>query len=202
MVDPNNPPAAPAPLAVGVDGPLAAARRTVVREIDALLTRVAEDQAQALVHALFDARRIVVLGMGRSKLAVDAFAMRLMHLGLPVHVATDVTCPAVGSGDLVVACSGSGRTPTVVQRSTAAKEAGARVAAVVAAADSPLADLADLVVHLAEYSQDHEQDASTQFVGTLFEQGALVFFDCLVLAIQRTRDIAPDAMFGRHNNLE
>jgi 6-phospho-3-hexuloisomerase len=187
---------------VGVDGPLAAARRTVVREIDALLTRVAEDQAEALVHALFDARSIVVLGMGRSKLAVDAFAMRLMHLGLPVHVATDVTCPAVGSGDLVVACSGSGRTPTVVQRSTAAKEAGARVAAVVAAADSPLADLADLVVHLAEYSQDHEQDASTQFVGTLFEQGALVFFDCLVLAIQRTRDIAPDVMFGRHNNLE
>ncbi|MFV0137976.1 hypothetical protein ACLGIH_33175 [Streptomyces sp. HMX87] len=61
---------------------------------------------------------------------------------------------------------------------------------------------ADLVVHLAEYSEDHEQDGSTQFVGTLFEQGALVFFDCLVLAIQRTRGIDPNAMYGRHNNLE
>ncbi|MEU9558717.1 6-phospho-3-hexuloisomerase [Streptomyces fumanus] len=202
MVDPNNPPAPPAPLPVGVDGPLAAARRTVLREIEALLTQAAEDQAEALVRALFDARRVIVLGVGRSKLAVDAFAMRLMHLGLSVHVATDVTCPAAAPGDLVLACSGSGRTPTVVQRATAAKEAGARVAAVVAVADSPLADLADLVVHLAEYSEDHERDTSAQFVGTLFEQGALVFFDCLVLAVQRTRDIDPDAMYGRHNNLE
>jgi 6-phospho-3-hexuloisomerase len=202
MVDPKNAPASPKPLAVGVDGPLAAARRTVLREIEALLTRADEEQAHRLVEALYDARRTVVLGVGRSKLAVDAFAMRLMHLGLPVHVATEVTCPAVTSGDLVVACSGSGHTPTVVQRATAAKEAGARIAAVTANDDSPLAHLADLVVHLAEYGQDHQPGASTQFVGTLFEQGALVFFDCLVLAIQRTHHVDPEAMYRRHTNLE
>ncbi|MFE0800406.1 6-phospho-3-hexuloisomerase [Streptomyces sp. NPDC058812] len=202
MADPDKPPAPPSPFTVGVDGPLAAARRTVLREIDALLTRAEEEQAQQFIDALYGARRVVVLGVGRSKLAVDAFAMRLMHLGLPVHVATEVTCPAVTSGDLVVACSGSGQTPTVVQRATTAQEAGARVVAVTANVDSPLAHLADLVVHLAEYSQDYEQEGSAQFVGTLFEQGALVLFDCLVLAVQRKRDIDPDEMYGRHNNLE
>ncbi|MGW0606171.1 6-phospho-3-hexuloisomerase [Streptomyces sp. NPDC002644] len=202
MVDQNTPPPPPAPLTVGVDGSLAAARRTVLREIEALLTRASETQAMELADALFDARRVMVLGAGRSKLAVDAFAMRLMHLGLTAHVASDVTCPAITEGDLLVACSGSGHTPTVVQRAEAARRAGARIAAVTANLDSPLARLADIRVHLAEYSQDFEPDASTQFVGTLFEQGALVFFDCLTLAIQRTHDIDPTEMYARHTNLE
>ncbi|TDT39674.1 6-phospho-3-hexuloisomerase [Streptomyces sp. BK208] len=202
MVDQQNQRPPQTPLNVGVDGPLAAARRTVLREIEALLTRAREDQAQELMQAVYEAPRIMVLGAGRSKLAVDAFAMRLMHLGLTAHVATDVTCPAVTEGDLLVACSGSGHTPTVVQRAEAAKEAGARIAVVTADLESPLAGLADLHVHLAEYSEDFEPDASTQFVGTLFEQGALVFFDCLILALQRTHHVDPAEMYARHTNLE
>ncbi len=202
MVDQHSHPAPPAPLTVGVDGPLAAARRTILREIEALLTRASEAEARQLMQAVFEAPRTMVLGAGRSKLAVDAFAMRLMHLGLTAHVSGDVTCPAITHGDLLVACSGSGHTPTVVQRTEAARQAGARIAVVTANLDSPLAALADIRVHLAEYSQDFEPEASTQFVGTLFEQGALVFFDCLVLAIQRTRDIDPSEMYARHTNLE
>jgi 6-phospho-3-hexuloisomerase len=202
MVDQDNTPPPPAPLTVGVDGQLAAARRTVLREIEALLTQVSETQAMELMQALFDTPRIMVLGAGRSKLSVDAFAMRLMHLGLTAHVSGDVTCPAIAEGDLLVACSGSGHTPTVVQRAEAARRAGARIAAVTGNLDSPLARLADIRVHLAEYSQDFEPDGSTQFVGTLFEQGALVFFDCLILAIQRTHGIDPSEMYARHTNLE
>jgi 6-phospho-3-hexuloisomerase len=202
MVDQQSQPAAPAPLTVGMDGPLAAARRTILREIEALLTRAHEDQARELMQAVYEAPRTMVLGAGRSKLAVDAFAMRLMHLGLTAHVTTDVTCPAITDGDLLVACSGSGHTPTVLRRTEAAKEAGARIAVVTANLESPLAALADIRVHLAEYSQDFEPDASTQFVGTLFEQGALVFFDCLVLALQRIHQVDPAEMYARHTNLE
>ncbi|MEU5115987.1 hypothetical protein AB0G64_31330 [Streptomyces longwoodensis] len=89
-----------------------------------------------------------------------------------------------------------------MQRAEAAQRAGARVAAVTANLDSPLAGLADIRVHLGEHSQDFKPDASTQCVGTLFEQGALVFFDCLVLAMQRTHDVDPSEMCARHTNLE
>nr|BFD81216.1 SIS domain-containing protein [Streptomyces sp. Xyl84] len=204
MVDQNKPieHVSPAEAAVGVDGPYASARRLVVRELDAMLSHVDDRTAAVLVTQLRDADRIFVAGAGRSKLSVEGFAMRLTHLGLNVHVAGDVTTPAVGPGDLLVVCSGSGETPTSVVMAENAAAAGARVVAVTANADSRLARGADLVVHLAEYSQDHETGRSIQFVGTLFEQGALLYFDSLVLAYERLHEVDPQEMLAFHTNLE
>ena len=44
-------------------------------------------------------------------------AMRLMHLGLTVHVVGETTAPAIRSNDLLLAASGSGTTAGV-ERST------------------------------------------------------------------------------------
>ncbi|MGV9279681.1 6-phospho-3-hexuloisomerase [Streptomyces sp. NPDC003730] len=194
--------ASPADTTVGVDGPYASARRVVVRELDAMLSHVDDRACAELVTALRDARRIFVAGAGRSKLSAEGFAMRLMHLGLCAHVAGDVTTPSIGPGDLLVVCSGSGETPTTVVTAKSAADAGARIAAVTASADSRLARRADLVILLAEYSQDHEPDRSVQFVGTLFEQGALLFFDSLVLAYERLHEVDPRKMLALHTNLE
>ncbi|MEU2021346.1 6-phospho-3-hexuloisomerase [Streptomyces sp. NPDC016469] len=202
MVDQSSKPDRPHEVPVGVDGVFASARRVVIREVEALLTQADEEEAQALAAAIRSARRVFVLGMGRSKMAVDAFAMRLMHLGYSVHIAADATTPAIGPQDLLIACSGSGQTPTVVHLAQAATGAGARVVAVTGHRDSALATAADLVVELPEYSQDYQPRASTQFVGTLFEQGAFLFFDCMVLCMQESDRTDPDVMFTRHANLE
>ncbi|MFI2779247.1 6-phospho-3-hexuloisomerase [Streptomyces sp. ALB3] len=202
MVDQSSHPDRPQKVPVGVDGVFASARRVVVREVEALLTQADEEEARALTEAVRSADRVFVLGMGRSKMAVDAFAMRLMHLGFTAHIAADATTPAIGPRDLLIACSGSGETPTVVRLARAAVDAGARVATVTGTRDSTLASLADLVVGLPEYSQDHQPASSAQFVGTLFEQGAFLFFDCLVLLMQEAGGTDPDAMFARHANLE
>ena len=50
--------------------------------------------------------------------------------------------------------------------------------------------------------EDHEPSASTQFVGTLFEQAAFVLFDCLVMVMQRTIKATAEDMFARHTNLD
>ncbi|MGW9436350.1 6-phospho-3-hexuloisomerase [Streptomyces sp. NPDC055607] len=202
MVDQSKHPSAPSKVVIGTDGPFGTARRIIAREVDALLSTTDESSAQALVDAVYAANRVFTVGAGRSKLVVDAFAMRLMHLGLDVHVVSDVTTPAVEEGDLLIACSGSGETPTVLAVAEAASRAGARLAVVTAAVDSRLANRADVVVLLREYSQDRIPEASTQFIGTLFEQGAFVFFDCLVMVIETTRGVDPDGMFARHTNLE
>ncbi|MFD8340639.1 6-phospho 3-hexuloisomerase, partial [Streptomyces solisilvae] len=83
---------------VGVDGPYASARRVVLRELDALLRHVEEDVCADLMAALRDADRVFVAGAGRSKLSAEGFAMRLMHMGLSVHVAGDSMTPAIGPG--------------------------------------------------------------------------------------------------------
>lgn len=202
MVDQTAPPDGPAELPVAPDGVFASARRVVVREIDASLARIDEDEAGSLVEAITGCERVFVLGAGRSKLVVDGFAMRLMHLGLTAHVAADTTTPAIDPGDLLIVCSGSGETPGVVAVTRQAVRAGARVAVVTAVTDSTLAGHADLVVRLREYGQDHQPSASTQFVGTLFEQAAFVFFDCLVMVMQRTAGVSTEDMFERHTNLE
>ncbi|MEE1930376.1 6-phospho-3-hexuloisomerase [Streptomyces sp. TRM 70351] len=202
MVDQSDEPDRPADVPIGVDGVFASARRVVLREVEALLSRTEEEEAQALIDAVRAAGRVFVLGMGRSKMAVDAFAMRLMHLGLTVHVAADATTPAISEGDLLIACSGSGETPTVVCLTRTAARAGARVAVVTGNPDSSLARDADLVVRLREYSQDYRPSDSSQFVGTLFEQGAFLFFDCLVLVLEGSQHADAEAMFARHANLE
>ncbi|MFH9657997.1 6-phospho-3-hexuloisomerase [Streptomyces sp. NPDC017248] len=202
MVDQSNEPGRPAEVPIGVDGVFASARRVVLREVEALLSRTDEEEARELIDAVRAAERVFTLGMGRSKMAVDAFAMRLMHLGITVHIAADATTPAIGRGDLLIACSGSGETSTVVSLARTAARAGARVAAVTGKPDSSLAQDADLVIRLREYDQDHRPSASSQFVGTLFEQGALLFFDCLILVMEGGRHPDADAMFARHTNLE
>ncbi|MEU5115996.1 6-phospho-3-hexuloisomerase [Streptomyces longwoodensis] len=205
MVDQNAPdkqqvvsPATP----IGADGPYASARRVVVREVEALLRHVEEDSCTGLVAAIRDAHRVFVAGAGRSKLSVEGFAMRLMHLGLTVHVVGDSTTPATAEGDLLLVCSGSGETPTSLVMVENAARSGTRIAAVTAKADSSLAQRADLLVHLAEFSQDHEPGRSSQFVGTLFEQGALLFFDSLILAYEQLYGKDPQDMLARHTNME
>ena len=75
--------------------------------------------------------------------------MRLMHLGLDVHVVGEVTAPAIRAGDLLLTASGSGTTGGIVRAAQTAVSAGARVAAMTAAPDSPLATLATATVVVA-----------------------------------------------------
>ena len=67
-----------------------------------------------------------------------AFAMRLMHLGLPVYVIGETTTPSVAGSDTLVAVSGSGTTGGTVRVAEQADALGATVWAVTTDPDSPL----------------------------------------------------------------
>jgi len=86
------------------------------------------------------------LGAGRSGLALKMAAMRMMHLGLCVYVAGEVTTPAIAEGDLLVVASGSGTTADPLHSASVAVKAGASVLALTTASQSALALLANLVV--------------------------------------------------------
>ncbi len=75
-----------------------------------MLHSVDSDDLDQLKQMLLDAERIFIVGKGRSGLQMNGFAMRLMHLGLPVHVVGSVTTPNITANDLLLIGSGSGRT--------------------------------------------------------------------------------------------
>jgi 6-phospho-3-hexuloisomerase len=121
-------------------------RVLVLDEISGVFQRVDPAEVGALVTELRLADRIFVTGAGRSGLVLKMAAMRLMHLGLTVHVVGETTSPAIRAGDLLLAASGSGTTAGVVKAAETAVAHGARVAAYTTSKGSPLAGAAAAVV--------------------------------------------------------
>lgn len=182
--------------------------RQICDEIAGLLATVDAGDADRLVGAIVDAKTVFLGGTGRSGWVARCFAVRLMHLGQTVHVVGDATTPAIGSGDLLIACSGSGRTPSVLEHMRTAKDHGATVALITACPDSEAAGVCDIPIHLPAPTPKAEAPAnaslrqSVQPMGTLFEQALLVFSDAIVLMLADRLGENHDRMFGRHANLE
>jgi 6-phospho-3-hexuloisomerase len=180
----------------------------VVAELAGLLDGVDESAVQALERKLVSARRVYVAGAGRSGLVMRAFAMRLMHLGLAVHVVGDATTPALEPADLLVIGSGSGETAGLQATARTARGLGAGVALLTIVPGSTIGRLADPVVVLRAPSPKAAAvpglppASSIQPMGSLFEQGLLLVLDIVVMRMAAGSGVDHGQMFRRHANLE
>lgn len=178
----------------------------VTSEIGACLARVDAREATRAIEMLDAAECIFLAGAGRSGLAVRAFAMRLMHLGKRAHVVGEVTAPAIARGDLLVAGSGSGATPSLEAVARKASEVGASVLLVTLALESPIGRLADHTVRIPAPSPKAPEAAATmpscQPMGSLFEQCLWLLGDIAILELMERSGTTAEAMFTRHANLE
>lgn len=168
----------------------------VGHEITELLTRVDPSQFDQLITEFSDQeRRWFLSGQGRSGLAAEMGAMRLMHLGRVVHYVGEATAPSVRAGDGLLLVSGSGETAVTLKFASVAKAEGARLVVLTTRPASTLAQMADalLVVPVA---------ATAQFGGSLFEQSCIVLLDALVMALARRLPNAHGVMLRRHTNLQ
>ena len=174
-----------------------------LEEVTRLLSFIDPDAGQALGDGILGAKRIFVLGAGRSGLMLEAFAMRLMHIGLTAHVVGAATTPPIGRGDLLIVSSASGSTATVLSAARAARRARARVAALTAGGSTSVSKLADLSVRFrGAKTKALEATSSAMPLGTVFEQASLVFLDALVAHLAARRGVTEEDMRSRHNNLE
>lgn len=178
-------------------------RSLVQDEISGVFQRVDPPQVAALVTELRLADRIFVTGAGRSGLVLKMAAMRLMHLGLNVHVVGEITAPAIRSGDLLLAASGSGTTAGVVKAAETAAAQGARIAAYTTNAGSPLAKAASAVVIIpAAQKTDHGSNLSRQYSGSLFEQVLFATTEAVFQSLWDEDAATPEELWQRHANLE
>ncbi|MCZ9885047.1 6-phospho-3-hexuloisomerase [Arthrobacter sp. B2a2-09] len=172
-------------------------------EIADTAAKIDEQEVAGLAAHLGHPGRVFVAGAGRSGLVLRMAAMRLMHLGMTVHIAGDTTTPAISSGDLLLVASGSGTTSGVVKAAETAAKAGARIAAFTTNPDSPLAGLADaLVIIPAAQKTDHGTSVSRQYSGSLFEQVLFLATEALFQSLWENTDEPAEQLWLRHANLE
>ncbi|MDQ1123053.1 6-phospho-3-hexuloisomerase [Microbacterium trichothecenolyticum] len=177
----------------------------IAREVASVIDRLVADPGDLdrVLDVLTGADRVFVLGAGRSGLALRMTAMRLMHLGLDVHVVGDTTTPAIRAGDALLTASGSGTTSGIVRAAETATHVGAKIAAITTAPDSPLGRAADaLVVVPAAAKLDRSGAASTQYAGGLFEQAVVLVGDAIFDALWHRSGLSADDLWPRHANLE
>ncbi|HDP78263.1 MAG TPA: 6-phospho-3-hexuloisomerase [Mesotoga infera] len=177
----------------------------VIDEIRSVLSGVTDESIEELSGSILKARRVFLFAMGRSGLAIKAFAMRLMHLGLKVHVVGEVTSPSLGGGDLLIIGSASGETPSVVLNCKKARKFGAGIASITASSESTVAEVSDIVITIPTKTPkvpDRAGVSSVQPMGNLFEQSLLILTDIIVMNLMEKLSIDSEMMFKNHANLE
>lgn len=177
---------------------------TILNELARSLEAVDEDELETFASAILSANTVFVDGFGRSGLVAKGFAMRLEHMGLEVRVVGDVTTPAIGPGDLLLVCSASGASQTLVYHAKTAASAGAKLLVVTSVADSTLVktSAAKILIKAPTRFKQKDEAPSGQPMGSLFEQSAGLVLDAVVLKLMRAGNVDSESMFKRHANLE
>ena len=174
-----------------------------VEEIRSAVRQVDESAFERLAADLAGAGRIVCFAMGREGLALRAFVMRLMHLGLDAHMWGDITAGPVHAGDIVLVIDGPGELEMTAALVGLAKGHGAMVWMITAQPDARDPGLADAVLEIpAQTMADDRGGASILPMGTAFEIGAGLLLDLMVLRLLDLTGQTLDEIRVRHANLE
>ncbi|SOE99292.1 6-phospho 3-hexuloisomerase [Burkholderia sp. OK233] len=176
----------------------------ILGEIQASLQGVNSAELDALVAEIERAPRVFCLGAGRSGILLQAFCMRLNHLGFEAYMAGGLPCPPVEADDLIIVASGSGETRSVSAVLEQVRSAGARVALFTARRSGGRSMAADVVVIIPAptglVNREHPQNL--QPMRTLFEQAFFLLCEAIVCWLKMKKGIGEDEMAQRHANLE
>lgn len=179
--------------------------KTITQELERTLLAIDTKKACEFVETLKDSPAIFVAGAGRSGFMARGFAMRLMHMGYTSYLVGETTTPAIRENDLLIVCSGSGETKSLVSMATKAKSLGARVALITINPESTIGHLADTIVRIPAPSPKATANSdfvSIQPMGNLFEQSLLLFLDMSIMMLMEQTNKTSEAMFKLHANLE
>jgi 6-phospho-3-hexuloisomerase len=170
-----------------------------------VLLDVGREDTGRFLDLLEGARRIFLVGRGRTGYIVGTFAMRLMHMGFDVHLVGDCTTPRIRRSDLLVAVTGSGLTRMVLHMSQIAQRASARTVFVTYNPTLIRPADRDLVVLLPAPVRRHGAKSRLEALhplGTLFEEALLFYLDLAVFLMMERKGITEEDLAARHTNLE
>jgi 6-phospho-3-hexuloisomerase len=173
----------------------------IVMELESCLMAIDKKETKELVSKIIKANNIFLIGKGRSGLVAEAFAMRLMQLGLKSHAVGEPTAPGITKKDILIAISGSGDTESVIEAVKNAKKEKAIVCSLTSDKKSSIARKSGLVVHIKAKTKKQKK-GSIEPLGSLFEQTVLLYLDVIVLLLMKKLKKTEKFMKKRHANLE
>lgn len=177
----------------------------VVSELREALTCIPLGLTEDVCDVLLNADEIFVAGAGRSGLMARAFCMRLMHLGLRSYMVGEVVTPNLRNSGVLVICSGSGETKSLVSMAEKAVSIGAPIVLVTINPESTIGKMANVIVKIEAPSPKAVKEGdivSIQPMGNLFEQSLLLYLDIVIMVLMDRMNIDKNNMFSRHANLE
>jgi 6-phospho-3-hexuloisomerase len=189
--------------------------RLMASRIDIIASHISDDDVSRFISELLGAKRIYVMGAGRSGLVAKAFAMRLMHLGMVSYVVGETITPALLEGDVIVVLSGSGKTRTIAEIVHTAREIGGKICLITSNPDSVIGKMSDSVVVIENFREkvpdetvDYEirqmlgEHRSFAPLGTLFETAAMTFCDAVISRLMEITSTEESELKDRHANIE
>ncbi|MDF9823824.1 6-phospho-3-hexuloisomerase [Breznakia sp. PF5-3] len=179
--------------------------KLVVDELSQTLGSISVAAAEKFVSLINEAGEVFCAGAGRSGFQVKGFAMRLMHMGFKSYVVGETVTPNIKADGLLVICSGSGETKSLVNHAQKAKEMGAKIALITTNVDSSIGNIADVVIEINTASPKvakEDQIISRQPMASLFEQSEGIFLDVAIMMLMDLRGMDAVTMYGRHANME
>lgn len=187
-----------------MDKPLGAMAREAIADLGAVMEKLPDDAADALIDAIVASRRIAVYGCGREGLALRGFCMRLFHMGRDAHVVGDMTTPPLGEGDLLIVTVGPGKLPSAETFMQVAKDAGAGTAIITAQPEGQASKKADVMLHIPAQTMANDQGGKVSILpmGSLFEIAEAVVFELIILKLRDRVGETAETMRARHTNLE
>ncbi|HSA38431.1 MAG TPA: 6-phospho-3-hexuloisomerase [Methanoregula sp.] len=184
-------------------------------KIRGIANSISDTDTEKFIRELLNAKRIYVIGAGRSGLVAKGFAMRLMHLGLRAYVVGETITPALNKGDVMVIFSGSGRTKTVADLAETAHDIGGRICLITSNAESRIGKISDCIVIIEHHREAVENEAeefeirqmmgehkSFAPLGTLFETASMIFADAVISRLMEITEVDESALKNRHTNIE
>lgn len=170
---------------IGLDDDIA----SVVKKITVIDIRSVEATAEIVNIAIISevaellshASRVILFGVGGSKIAADDLEQKLIRIGLQAYSPSDIhlsltMAALLNRDDVVVLFSNSGITQEVLDIATVAHDREARVIGVTSNVNSELASIADYVVRTASF----ENSSRSAATGSRLAQ--LMVVDCLFVA--------------------
>lgn len=173
----------------------------MLEEMRQAVDKIDKKRIDSFKSAIKSANRVFIVGTGRSLLVGKMFAMRLMQMGLTVYVVGDEITPAIRQGDLLIAITGSGRTQFTIYAIEASKKRNVQIACITARADSPAAEMSDVVITLPTKTK-YDLSGGIVPLGTIFELSAAVFLDAIATILKNELGVTEEEMLERHNVLE
>ena len=177
----------------------------VCKELQAALSAIDTEATEKFAALLIGADEIFCAGAGRSGVQIRGFAMRLMHMGRKSYMVGETCTPNITDKGLLVVCSGSGTTKSLVNHANKAKEVGAKVALITINPESTIGKLADVVIEIPAVSPKSDVQGAVQSIqpmGSLFEQSEGIYMDIMIMILMERLGLDSDTMFGRHANME